>query len=1462
MFSSIPQGWFNGCVPFLHATAWSYIREKTMLLLIVLANCFLTQTIHATHLSISIETTVEITQQPVHTQPCIDEEAYFSVQHTQPQDVEVTYQWQESTDEGMTWADLVENGIYLGTRLDRLAIVEPESRYGNLYRIIITDESTDPVCNLASDEVRLIAPDESLNDCNNEVNIAFVSQCSALITPDIILEGDVDTSQYTVVLEDFEGNVIPNPVTADYLCQVIIGRVISNCTGNECWAFLNIETKSAPFIEAPDDITVVGCEDIDLTQFTRAFLTAESPLQINDNCNIVETTFTLGQVLGNGCNTWTIEVVWRVRDACGNEGTDLQIINIRRPPIVIPSGTKEVECTSTAADESDFPCRPFLDVNENGVFNSDVDFYIQDADSYCNYGLISRVTEFDGCANSFKRAYTNQVIDWCSEDGIVAPHPTLGVQDNPAECTIIVSDNSPPLLSCPIAKRNSDNNQINISLSDNGSYVRPLVFSTDDTGCGGTASLNITAEDACQAAITFEVIDVFGQIDGSISDVNDNINNYEKLTRAQYMVTGSGASMGNGMAVIDIEVPGCRKYYAEVRAIDECGNATNIAPNVFESCRIGATPNQCPAVNRKSVNCRYFFEIQDQVAPVAVCDDNKSISFSATCRATLPASTFDGGSFDNCALAEDAFSVARAPAMGLPQASLFQSSITFTSEDLDSTECNGQDLELILRVRDEKGNFGYCTVGVELDDKVAPKCTNTSMEVSCAEYGFLLEASTALPDLEATLDQLIGAAVGTDNCSSGAKGIVSNVEITRDGACGLGRIDRTFMTEDRCGNQSEMCTQTLFVRDSSRWIMKFPKDSIIECNVATDIPPVFDIEDILDNRGCDQWAMNVDSTIFQLGDDGCYRIVRTYRLVNWCTSVSDQTPYEVPRDPNLILQEENRIVLDSDSLDERRSSIIYQQVVKVNQAAMPDLTILHDKECDENNDCFSRQDFQIIPDNPCSQLTNFTYYLVEDADNNGVPETSYADFPDTDPYGNRSTIGPTLIVTGDYPVGTHRFVFALEDICGNQVVRNYEFTVEDCTAPRADCILGLELELPAEGAQLLFAREFNASSADLCSNVVTFSYSENPADSIREYSCLDINRNIPIDLHVFDAAGNRDVCSTVLIVRPNDQIGCTEGAATIAGTITTSEGEPVDNVNVSLSGPSESSLMRTNEGQFAFMNVVTGGDYSVTPIKEDDYTNGVTTFDLVLIRKHILGLSRFDSPYKLLAADINRSGNISTFDMVELRKLILRTIDVFPSNSAWRFVDASHEFEDPSDPWGAFPEVYNINNLPEGYLEINFVAVKIGDVNISAVPEFQHTSERTPPMPNRFLRVNNPLFDAAQVVEVVFTAAELSTWAGCQLMLDFDANYLQYLDYESEWITEEHLNLSAATAGKIAMSWTGAADSDQLIRLRFRSLQTGQLAEHLRLDTTPLLPEAYDAAQDIIYHLGLDFEMPTEPGRL
>lgn len=137
-----------------------------------------------------------------------------------------------------------------------------------------------------------------------------------------------------------------------------------------------------------------------------------------------------------------------------------------------------------------------------------------------------------------------------------------------------------------------------------------------------------------------------------------------------------------------------------------------------------------------------------------------------------------------------------------------------------------------------------------------------------------------------------------------------------------------------------------------------------------------------------------------------------------------------------------------------------------------------------------------------------------------------------------------------------------------------------------------------------------------------------------------------------------------------------------------------------------------------------GYDIRLEAAKNTHPLNGVTTLDLVLITKHILGLEPLDSPYKIIAADANQDGLVTIFDVVVLRKLILGITTELPNGKSWRFIDKNHVFPDPTNPFlWSFPEFATLPASGDGHALYfgnggwSFLkGIKIGDVNFSADP--------------------------------------------------------------------------------------------------------------------------------------------------
>ncbi len=132
-----------------------------------------------------------------------------------------------------------------------------------------------------------------------------------------------------------------------------------------------------------------------------------------------------------------------------------------------------------------------------------------------------------------------------------------------------------------------------------------------------------------------------------------------------------------------------------------------------------------------------------------------------------------------------------------------------------------------------------------------------------------------------------------------------------------------------------------------------------------------------------------------------------------------------------------------------------------------------------------------------------------------------------------------------------------------------------------------------------------------------------------------------------------------------------DSGSILAGEVLTEQTNAVGQVNVTLTSPGHNfpQYVTAQDGKFTFHSVPLGEDYMITPERNDEHRNGVSTLDLVRIQKHLLGKELFTSPYQYIAADANNTQTISAIDLIEIRKLILGIYTEYPANKSWRFVE-------------------------------------------------------------------------------------------------------------------------------------------------------------------------------------------------
>lgn len=447
---------------------------------------------------------------------------------------------------------------------------------------------------------------------------------------------------------------------------------------------------------------------------------------------------------------------------------------------------------------------------------------------------------------------------------------------------------------------------------------------------------------------------------------------------------------------------------------------------------------------------------------------------------------------------------------------------------------------------------------------------------------------------------------------------------------------------------------------------------------------------------------------------------------------------------------------------------------------------------------------------------------------------------------------PNTFSIPQLPYGTHKIKWFVSDGCGNQAVCEYTFVVKDCAAPSVTCINGLSVNIMPTGMIMVFASDFLVHAEDNCTpmdflefgiqpagagNVFPVDGFGNPIVNIT-FDCNDVG-NQPVELWVIDAAGNADYCETYILIQDNNS-NCMSNMATVSGLLKTENGDGLEESDVELSGqhPGGASFnffdMTDQQGSYDFIHSVpVSSNYLVTPSKDDNPLNGITTYDLVLISKHILGIQPLGSPYKMIAADANMSNSITTFDIVELRKLILGIYQELPSNTSWRFVDKGFSFSNPDNPFAApFPESKPVADIQANAMEDDFIAIKIGDVNNTAVANsLMFSDDRS--VGTLVFDVEDHQVEAGAYFDVTFKAEKQV--AGYQFTLNYPD--LELVDIETNDNMKADNFAIFPNENALSTSWNGNAKAE--FTLKFRARRNGEISKMLTLSSRITKAEAY-----------------------
>lgn len=805
-------------------------------------------------------------------------------------------------------------------------------------------------------------------------------------------------------------------------------------------------------------------------------------------------------------------------------------------------------------------------------------------------------------------------------------------------------------------------------------------------------------------------------------------------------------------------------------------------------------------------SCTTTLTVVDDTPPVAVCDEHTVVSLSADGLATVSASVFDDGSSDNCGV--DYFEVSRMPSNCMPAGTPYGAYAIFECCDV------GEALVVSMRVFDDAGNYNECMVNVEVQDKINPT-------IICPP-NFTIQCTAPMP---APADPVVN-----DNCPGVTWVLVETNNLTN---CGVGTILRKYTATDASGRTAN-CTQTISVINSNPFNIVnivWPLDYVTnECGPAlepSDLPPGYNVP-VINEDNCDLVAVTHEDQLLNMNAPACFKILRKWIVIDWC-----QYNPNIPGSPGYFE---------------------HTQILKVIDTVAPVLT------CPGNTVVSSL-------DPVCGYgMVSLSSAIAIDCSSNFLWTTTV----DYQSNGSVDQVGSNPNLSGSYPFGLHFATIKAEDYCGNSATCTFTIKVKDGKKPTPICVNGLAVELMSDpagngGMVILTPAMFNQGSFDNCTAPGNLQFSLSP----NIFTCTEVGTNI-VTLYVTDAAGNTDYCETYVIIQDNLVICPGNLTADVGGNVANTAGSGVQNVllEVSGNGPLTAPVMTDQNGHFQFFDLDLGYDYTFTPGNNQNPLNGVTTYDLVLMTRHILNIELLDSPYKLIAGDVNKNGTITTADVVELRKLILQIIPQFSNNNSWRFVDADYVFSNPQNPFQPpFPEFYNINDLADDNNNVDFVAVKTGDVNQSAVTHNfgDQSGDRNADDFLSFV-VDDGTLSAGETFTVAFKAKNFVNLLGYQFALKFDPNAVQLEDIkpgELANLSEANFGLTMLEQGIITTSWDNSKntlhdDNTVLFSLVFRANTKGSISELFQISNNTLKAEAYQSNNNTVDLLGVNLQFSNQ----
>ncbi len=827
--------------------------------------------------------------------------------------------------------------------------------------------------------------------------------------------------------------------------------------------------------------------------------------------------------------------------------------------------------------------------------------------------------------------------------------------------------------------------------------------------------------------------------------------------------------------------------------------------------------------------------------------------------------------------------------------------ISFTDDDDQGTSGCGQYSYTITRTwraTDNAGITATCEQIIMVQDNTAPI-------IDCP-----MDVSGSCTD--STLPTDTGMATATDNCSAESEIVISSTDETNREIDGCGAatfsITRTWTATDACGNTAT-CIQTISIADTEGPMVDCPDNQMLACD--TDPLPIANtIDEFIaiggtasDNcSALSELTLSVsDSPSAQSMLDFCpsaseadRTLTRTYTVTDACgnTSTCQQlfvyessqngpVITEVPLNQTVdcVVNAFPQLALFSAEGDCSSISYTVSEPTTTGEAGCPGTFIRYTYTATDvcgRSDSYV-QTYTIANDGPefvcpaefCNiecpadldaRQAQFDAYAERATVTTNCVESTVSITNNFNPNGfiNQNCMNPTIAV--DNASAYQIVTFFATDNCGRSTSCTSLVVITDNEAPVisgtvspgvADCN---DADLQGEYSTWANFQLTNTLSAtDGCtSGAVSLSYAPLTAN----VDCASGAAVTEVTFTATDACGNVAFTTANYLIIDN---GPGEPVmATVSGTLRTEEFENIEMAEVEVNGFIDNMMVTSSDGYYQF-DLLTSQNYAISPRRNDNPLNGITTYDLILLGQHLLEINLLESPYKMIAADVNESGSITALDLIELRRMILLIDEEFSAGKSWTFVDANYIFPQLNNPFATtYPTIYNINSLTTGEIA-DFIGIKLGDLNASASPGFLQSGDTRSNDGSLNIKLEDEMLKAGQTYQLDFNASDFKDVAGFQFTLDFAADYLEVLDYEGSELSKmsaDNFGFTKADQGKITVSWNETtavdmANNATLFQMSFTALKDVQLSEVLTINSSLTTNEAYQA--DLRKEVTLDF---------